>query len=207
MLSNKPARYSHDPGDHYYYNNWSFNALGAIFTQLTGKGVLEATFTELAEHTGMQDVDLPIGHVRDEEDIDDLSKLNGFYQLESDKSRFPAYHMRLSTRDLAAYGQWMLDNLKGENIDLPADWVVLSSTAYSVTNRKYNLGYGLLWYVSGARQPGNFNSFYHTGLGAHLLGIYPNNDLVIVHRVNTEEPGFSRDYLVPRLVPLVHKAI
>ena len=31
------------------------------------------------------------------------------------------------------------------------------------------------------------NSFYHTGLGIHMLGIYPDSKLVMVHRVNTEE--------------------
>ena len=31
-------------------------------------------------------------------------------------------------------------------------------------------------------------SFYHTGTGVRMLGIYPSLDLVMVHRVDTEAP-------------------
>jgi hypothetical protein len=37
----------------------------------------------------------------------------------------------------------------------------------------------MLWYVKG-------ESFYHTGLGIHMLAIYPNSKMVLVHRVDTE---------------------
>jgi len=33
----RPARGSHPPGSFFYYNNWDFNALGAIFQQVTAR--------------------------------------------------------------------------------------------------------------------------------------------------------------------------
>ncbi len=207
MASQRPARGAHEPGEAYYYNNWSFNVLGHIFTQLTGKGVLETTLSELAELTGMQDTGLPIATFINPDDNVSISHLNGFYQFEPEHSKYGAYHMRLSARDLAAYGQWMLDNLQGRSNDLPANWVAESSRLHSVTNAKYNLGYGLLWNVVKAKQTGNANSFYHTGLGVHALAVYPNSELVFVYRVNTEQPGFNRDYVMPQLAGLVHRAV
>ena len=54
-----------------------------------------------------------------------------------------------------------------------------------------DIGYGILWYIVSAKE-GRATSFFHTGAGVHLLGIYPAINLVIVHRVDTEhEYDFS----------------
>ena len=149
MAAERPSRGSHQPGEAYYYNNWSFNVLGHIFSRLTGKGVLETTFSELAELTGMQDTGLAIKTFINPKDNIAIEALNGFYQFEPQHSRYSAYHMRLSARDLAAYGQWMLDNLQGRSDDLPPDWVGESTQMHSVINARYKLGYGMLWSVVG----------------------------------------------------------
>jgi len=66
-----PARASHEPGTYYWYNNWDFNAAGAIFEDLTGRDIYEAFDAQLAQPLGLQDFDLakhltetPIAHPR-----------------------------------------------------------------------------------------------------------------------------------------------
>ena len=62
---------------------------------------------------------------------------------------------------------------------IPEDWIKYSIKPYSVYNQEHKIGYGILWYVRG-------NSFYHTGLGIHMLAVYPDSKMVVVHRVDTE---------------------
>jgi CubicO group peptidase (beta-lactamase class C family) len=38
----RPARGSHAPGAHFFYNNWDFNALGTIFERATGEALFAA---------------------------------------------------------------------------------------------------------------------------------------------------------------------
>ena len=94
MIDARPARGSHLPGTYFYYNNFDFNALGTIFEQQVGRGIFDEFQERIAEPLGMQDF-LP-GRC--------------FYQYELDKSMHPAYHMRLSARDLARYGQLYLQD-------------------------------------------------------------------------------------------------
>jgi CubicO group peptidase (beta-lactamase class C family) len=41
MRARRPSRGSHPPGSFFYYNNWDFNVLGAIFQKLTGADIFE----------------------------------------------------------------------------------------------------------------------------------------------------------------------
>ena len=44
----------------------------------------------------------------------------------------------------------------------------------------------------------NYASYQHTGLGVHMLRIYPDSKMVVVHRVDTEhENDFTSDQLYP----------
>jgi len=51
----RPGRGQFAPGDNYFYNNWDFNVLGAIFETKTGLSIGEAMDTWLAAPLGMQD--------------------------------------------------------------------------------------------------------------------------------------------------------
>src|SRR5689334_19332546 len=51
----RPTRGSHEPGSHYWYNNWDFNVAGTVFQQLAGRSVYEAFHEWIAAPTGMQD--------------------------------------------------------------------------------------------------------------------------------------------------------
>jgi len=84
MIRTRPERGSHAPGDFFYYNNWDFNVLGTIFEKQTGKKIFEAFKEEIADPIGMQDFLLT----------------DGRYQYEWKKSKHPAYHFRMTARDM-----------------------------------------------------------------------------------------------------------
>ena len=83
-----PQRGSHLPGTRFHYNNWDFNVAGAIFEQLTGIAVHDALRDQLAIPLGFEDFDRG------------RQRMLGY----PDRSRFLAYHMFLSGRDMARVG-------------------------------------------------------------------------------------------------------
>src|SRR5262244_1572289 len=87
-----PPRNSQKPGAYYLYNNWDFNAAGAVFEKLTGRDIYDALETDLAKPINMQDFD----RARQQKSGDDSRSLH------------KAYHIWLSTRDMARIGLLML---------------------------------------------------------------------------------------------------
>ena len=55
--SSAPARGSNQPGTYFLYNNWDFNAAGAVFELLTGRTIYDALRDDLAVPLGMEDFD------------------------------------------------------------------------------------------------------------------------------------------------------
>ena len=207
MRVGKPERGTHAPGEAFYYNNWDFNALGAVFEQLTGMSVYDAFYEEIATPLGMLQyegehttIDVTTSDVP-------IPETDGFYQLESDKSRYPAYHFRMSAHDLALYGQLYLNDgiWQGEQI-VPESWIDVSTRAYSVTNPSIGIGYGMLWFVLMETDERSSTSFYHTGTGVHMLGVYPSSKLVFVHRVDTEKGSRFRQEDLYRIISMVFGA-
>jgi CubicO group peptidase (beta-lactamase class C family) len=108
----RPARGSHAPGEHWYYNNWDFNTLGGIFERRTGKTVFEALRDDLAGPLQFEDFRYP-EHTE-----------NAFER----SSRYPAYVMKLSARDLARVGLLMArDGRWRDRQIVPASWVAEST--------------------------------------------------------------------------------
>jgi CubicO group peptidase (beta-lactamase class C family) len=176
MRDDRPARGSHKPGTHWYYNNWDFNALGTIFGQETGQDLYEAFETRIAVPLGMQDYRLDEQH----------------YSYEHWLSMHPAYPFRISARDLARLGQLYLQ--KGEWEDeqiLPATWVEESTRPHSTTldTGTYS-GYGYMWWIA-ARDDGEIRkgSYAASGYGGHTLEVLPHLNTVIALRVNTDDPN------------------
>ncbi|MEM9649473.1 MAG: serine hydrolase [Bacteroidota bacterium] len=188
MLTDRPKRGTYSPGEHYYYNNWDFNALGAILEKQTGESIYTMFYKEIAKPLGMWDYEGDYVSIDAESEEVERPKTDGYYQYEKSQSNYPAYHFRMSTRDLALYGQLYLNygSWNGEQI-IPRNWIDISTKPYSVYNPKYGNAYGMLWRVRVPNENTKRNSFFHTGLGIHMLGIYPDSKLVMVHRVNTEE--------------------
>ena len=80
---------------------------------------------------------------------------------------------------------------------VPASWVRESTTAYSVADgnvRDHYSGGGYLWWVAvnGNHYPkvdlpdGSFSAW---GAGGHFIAVIPAFNLVVVHRVNTDDPA------------------
>src|SRR4051794_17008926 len=177
MARRRPARGSHPPGTFWYYNNWDFNALGAIYERATGDWIFTAFQGRIARPIGMED----------------YQPADGEY-FKGKASEHPAYPIRLSARDLARFallylheGRW-----NGRQI-IPRDWVRESTRSYSdaFPDQMRGYGYGYLWWIgfpdnNGAPMvkvpPGTFAAMGAEGQYAFVIPAY---DLVIVHRINS----------------------
>jgi hypothetical protein len=54
-------------------------------------------------------------------------------------------------------------------------------------------------------EPGEVRpAFYHTGLGVHMLGVYPRHELVMVHRVDTEHAFDFDDGDLYKIIRAMH---
>ncbi|MEL6557322.1 MAG: serine hydrolase [Bacteroidota bacterium] len=187
MLKDFPERGSYKPGEHYYYNIWDFNVLGAILEKQTGEKIYDLYYNEIAKPLGMWDFKGKYTSVDGESEDAEIPDTDGYYQLESSKSKYPAYHFRMSSRDMALFGLLYMNhgNWNGQQI-IPKDWIDQSTKPYSIYSPQYGNAYGMLWRVRVPNENTQRNSFFHTGVGIHMLGIYPDSKLVMVHRVDTE---------------------
>ncbi|CAN5802535.1 hypothetical protein BH23GEM9_BH23GEM9_16740 [soil metagenome] len=182
-LASAPERGSQKPGSFYLYSNWDFNALGTVFEKETGVDIHDALERDLAQPLGFQDFDRA-SHRK----TGDLTR-----------SMHPAYHMNLSTRDMARIGYLMLREGQWQDRQvIPSAWVYESTRAFTprsemnpVRRRTGAFGYGYLWWVfDNPELPDAYHGAY-IGLGAvgqHLL-VMPALDLVVVHKT---APGGGR---------------
>ncbi len=185
-----PPRGSQEPGDYYLYNNWDFNAAGAIFEQLTGRDIYDALQTDLAEPLQFQDFDRA------------RQRKSG----NTRRSRNLAYHMWLSTRDMARLGYLMLRDgaWRGRQV-IPADWarrirsVVTPSEEMNPESRRGGeLGYGYMWWVWDGPDVPDWLRGAYTASGAYgqYITVVPSLDLVVAHKtaVPPERQTPWRDY-------------
>ncbi|WP_417689273.1 hypothetical protein [Pseudidiomarina sp.] len=54
-----------------------------------------------------------------------------------------------------------------------ADWIEQSTLSYLVTNAYMDFGYSMLWNVINPNEERETQSSYHTGVGIHILAVYP----------------------------------
>jgi CubicO group peptidase (beta-lactamase class C family) len=182
-LASAPPRGSRQPGAYFLYSNWDFNALGTLFEQETGRNIYDALETDLAQPIGMQDFDRS------------THRRTG----NASRSIHLAYHMNLSTRDMARVGYLMLreGNWAGRQV-IPRNWVREMTRAFTpVTDmnppgrRKGPFGYGYLWWVwDGPAASGGYRGAY-TGLGAigQHITVLPVLDLVVAHKTRPGQNG------------------
>jgi CubicO group peptidase (beta-lactamase class C family) len=191
MKAARPPRGSHAPGTFWYYNNWDFNVLGTVFERLTKTNLFHEFKDRIADPIGMEDYR-----------IEDTAYAPG------PDSVYPAYPFRMTARDMARFGLLFLRDGKWRDRQIvPADWVKESTTSYSDAGNAG--GYGYLWWiaVNGRHLPGVTlpdGSYSARGAGGHYILVVPAFDLVIVHRVDTDQPGRQvTDEQFGRLVKLV----
>jgi len=176
MREGWPKRGSHSPGTYWFYNNWDFNALGSIFEKEFRTPISKAFDAQIARRIGMQDFC-----------VEDMYYLQAPVDAspEVNKSIHPAYHFRMTARDLARFGYLFLRNgeWQGESV-VPKAWVSESTQAHSQAGTSE--GYGYLWWVDGFGLP--VSSFSAQGALAKYLVVVPARDLVVVYLNQTEFP-------------------
>jgi CubicO group peptidase (beta-lactamase class C family) len=182
MGAMRPRRHSHPPGSFWYYNNWDFNALGTIFEQETNTGIFREFQTRFAKPLQMEDFDVSYCRYLSSADFQ-----NGPY------SPHRYYLFRVSARDLARFGLLFLREGQWQGQPLvSADWVKKSTASHS--KRGLDGGYGYMWWtgINNGLLP-NVNveahSYYAAGWGGQRVFVLPYRKLVVVHRVNTDDPG------------------
>lgn len=178
-LADAPERGSQEPGTYMLYSNWDFNAAGAVFEQLTGRNIYDELQSQLAIPLQFQDWDRSA-----QRKSGDLSV-----------SRNPAYHMWLSTRDMARIGHLMLNEgvWDGEEIISP-EWareitsVITPLEEMNPPRRRDGyFGYGYMWWIwDGPRATGPFEGAYTArGAWGQWITVLPAVDLVIAHKTNS----------------------
>ncbi|EBA10247.1 serine hydrolase domain-containing protein [Sagittula stellata] len=181
-----PERGSKVPGKHFFYNNWDFNVLGAAFEKLTGKSVFKAFEEHLAGPLGLQDFDI------------NRQRMLGY----PDASRYYAYHMFLSARDLARIGHLMTRGGRWDDQQLiPPNWVTESTSMFTAArdmdNRMERIaGYSYLWWLPDvpAGKPWWRGSFFAVGNFGQYALCLPALDMTFVHRhAITDEQAIGRN--------------
>ena len=179
-----PPRGSQQPGTYYLYNNWDFNAAGAVFEKLTKRDIYDALESDLARPLGMQD----------------FNRARQQKSGNAERSMHQAYHIWLSTRDMARIGLLMQrEGRWAGNVQVVSrDWVrritslvtplnEMNPPSYRALGSGTRWGYGYMWWVWDApNSPGPFAGAY-TGMGAggQFITVLPKLDMVIAHKTDT----------------------
>ncbi|MCW6534029.1 serine hydrolase domain-containing protein [Sphingomonas lycopersici] len=196
-----PPRGSVKPGRRFLYNNWDFNALGAIFEIETGRKIYDAFDADIARPIGLQDWRADLQQTRND----------------TGKSLYPAHHFGLSTRDMARLGQLMLDRgrWRGRPV-IPASWVALTTALHTPAARvgrespfMPQLGYGYLWWVFDAaavRDRALHGAYTASGAYGQFITIVPRLQLVVAHKTAVPPPrNVSPDSYFGQILPAALK--
>ncbi len=142
----------HDPGQARCYNTWDRNALLAVLERSAGRGFFDDLDEVLAGPIGMQD----------------YRPTDGYYVRQWNISSLAAFPLRVSTRDLARFGQLVLQRGRwGERQIVPEAWI--DTNAGWLLDKRFGQRVML------------------SALGAgHTVDVVPSDDLVFVYRGNPE---------------------
>lgn len=178
-----PERGSVKPGSHWLYSNWDFNVAGYVFEQETNKNIYDEVEAQLAIPLQMEDWDRS------------LQTRSGNYEI----SKFPAYHMWFSTRDMARIGLLMLRKGKWQDKQLiPERWVkemIKQRTSYSEAQKSVpllkedglDLGYGYMWWlVENTDDYRLKNAYSAQGALGQNITVYPEIDAVLAFKTKSD---------------------
>lgn len=187
----KEKRHSHAPGTFWCYNNWDFNALGTIYTQIAGHSVAEGFDRYLAKPLGMQDFNLT-GPKPD-------AWVEPFVE-----SQHPAYPFRLSSRDLQRFLQlYLQDGVWQGQALLPAGWTRLCTLRNSEAGT--HGAYGYMWWLEreGCGLPHvelPRGAYFALGAGGHYGMVLPEQRAIVIHRVDTDRGDVVTPFEFGRLM-------
>ncbi|MDW3647143.1 MAG: DUF2306 domain-containing protein [Bacteroidia bacterium] len=186
---NVKTRGSVKAGEYYLYNNWDFNAAGYILEQQTGKSVYEELEEQLAIPLGFQDWNIR----------------NQKRTVNEKKSRYSAYHMHLSTRDMAKIGQLMLQegNWEGKQL-IPKAWIkkiTQTVTPADTVSARYRRdpssplqeSYGYMWWLFERMydNPDFEGAYTASGFGGQYITVIPKKKIVIAHKTTLDFLGYA----------------
>ncbi|MGZ2371447.1 serine hydrolase [Ancylomarina sp. YFZ004] len=168
-VGGSPKRGSLNPGEYQYYNNWDFNVLGTIYNLETNSDIFKDFNSDIAIPLGMEDYRI----------------FDGTYEY-SDVSIHPGYPLKMSSRDLAKFGQLFLQmgNWDGKQI-IDSSWIQQSLTPYTVADNMGNgaTGYGYLWWLQ--QRTNESKRYFALGWGEQYLGIFPDENIIIILRADS----------------------
>jgi len=178
MKKRKPVRGEYLPNEHFYYNNWDFNALPIILEKITGKKLGDLIYEWLAIPLGMKD----------------FVPENVTYQYES-YTEYPQTRVYISAEDLVRFcSVYLTDGKWYGNQIIPGSWVYESTIKVSsepqdddLVEHPFMEGYAYLWWIDE-----NENTFWADGAGGHFCIVDRTNNLVVVLRNNTGMSPVSR---------------
>lgn len=182
MLGFAPKRGSVKPGEYWLYSNWDFNVAGFVFEQKTKKNIYDEIEAQLAGPLGMEDWDR------------DLQVKGGDTTI----SKYKAYHIWFSTRDMARIGLLMLNkgSWYGEQV-ISENWVdemIKQRTTYEEINNNVpmfkgkgiNFGYGYMWWLLENMQDKKLkNAYAALGYMGQLIVVYPEINIVLAYKTKS----------------------
>lgn len=182
FLAYAPARGTTKAGSYWLYNNWDFNSAGYVFEKQTGKDIHDEVEVQLARPIQMQDWDRS------------LQRKSGNLNV----SKFPAYHMWFSTRDMARIGLLMLNRGKWEDQQIISEsWIdemLKQRTTYQEINKNVpifqgtgvDFGYGYMWWLwENVKDERLKNAYSAMGAMGQSITIYPEMDVVVAYKTKS----------------------
>jgi len=195
----RPARGSKQPGEFYLYNNWDFNAAGAIFEGLLGRNIYEVFQEDIAIPIGMQDFDLA----------------NQRKRGDTSRSKFQAYHFYLSTRDMARIGYLMLrEGRWGDQQIISPSWMNEMLTAFTPSSEirltrpnRAMFGYSYMWWIFDVPDnPALKGAYQGSGYMGQYIAVIPELDMVIAHKTDEVYGRFTSFEAYHKFVQMVINA-
>jgi CubicO group peptidase (beta-lactamase class C family) len=203
MQEYAPARGSKEPGSWWLYSNWDFNVAGWIFEHKTGRNIYDEVQEQLAIPLHMQD----------------WNRLEQRKSGDVTRSKFLAYPMWFSTRDMARIGQLMLNRgWWGRQQVISEKWVdemLKQRTKYEEIHasvpvfkeRGSDYGYGYMWWLWENREDPRVAGAY-SGKGAmgQNITVFPAIDTVLAFKTKAayrrSNSGEIREAIVKRVPKL-----
>jgi CubicO group peptidase (beta-lactamase class C family) len=170
------------PGEEWHYNNFHPLLLGLVLERVTGTSVSEFLSDRLWQPLGAE---ADASWSLDSED-------SGFEKMESGVNARP--------RDFARFGLMMLHGGRADGRRIVSDDWVSEATALS-TETDPAAHYQYLWWV-GPEDPGGEASYFARGKYGQTIGVFPDEEMVIV-RLGATDAGVDWAERLQELATLV----